>query len=613
MLLQLFRDYAARLDLPPPLYSERPVRYWIDLDADGGLQGMMVDTADADNPAQRHGVRRAVPTVARSSAIRPRLLADTAEWTLGYVQKTTGRAAQRHAAYVELLAACHEATGEPAVGAVLRFLESRPLDRLTPGDGFDASALIGFRVDGQAVVDLPSVRAFWAGHHGPGDGTADTLQCLVCAGERPAVRRQKEKIKGIPGGKFAGTALISANEEAFSSYGLKESLIAPVCGDCGERFTKGLNALLASEDAVRIRDMAFVAWTRGEREFRPFAPLTNPDDFGDELDAWAGLPPDATPGDFAAQLDVRSGRAPPPLDEDRQDQLYAVGLSVTNGRAAVRSWHTTTVGEAARNAARWYDRQKIVGECDGKPWTDARRLGLYELARATVRERGLPAGRKRVRGRSSALAGATMRELRNLPSTAARALIEGFLTGGPLPLGLLIRAVRRTQADREVRRSHAALIKMVLRSRHGESDGEDTLVSLDKEAASVAYHCGRLFAELENTQRRALPNVSATIVDRYFGKASTAPGSVFGPLVEGAQPHLSKLERDWPEAYHAIQRRLEEIMDRIAGEFPGVLAPEKQGEFVLGYYHQRASNRAEAAARSGGDGASGEEDVANES
>ena len=594
MLLQLLRDYAARLDLPPALYSERPVRYWIDLDAEGGLLGAMTDTADADNRAQRRGVRHVVPTVTRSSAIRPLLLADRADYTLGYVadpddDRQAGRVAQCHAAYVELLAACHEATGEPAVGAVLRFLESRPLDRLAPGDGFDASASIGFRVGGLAVVDLPSVRAFWAWRNGPGDEIADTLQCLVCAGERPAERRLKEKIKGIPGGQTAGTALISANEEAFSSYGLEESLIAPVCGDCGERFAKGLNALLASEDAVRIGDMAFVAWTRGERPFRAFALLTDPDDFGDELDAWAGLSPDATPGDFAAQLDVRSGRAPPPLDEDRQDQLHAAGLSAAGGRAAVRSWHTATVGEAARNAARWYDRQKIVGAYGEKPWTDARRLGLH------------------------ALAGATVRELRHLPSAVPRALIEGFLAGGPLPPDLLIRAVRRTQAGREVRRNHAALIKMVLRSRHGERDGEDTLVSLDKEAASVAYHCGRLFAELENTQRTALPNVNATIVDRYFGKASTAPGSVFGPLVEGAQPHLSKLERDRPGAYHAIQRRIEEIMDRIAGEFPGVLAPMEQGEFVLGYYHQRASNRAEAAARSGGDGASGEEEAANES
>ena len=594
MLLQLLRDYAERLDLPPPLYSERPVRYRIHLTAEGGLKGME-DTVDAGSRAQRRGVRRSVPTVARTSAIRPLLLADTAVYTLGYATGPDGGkqpvgVARRHAAYLELLAECHRRTEEPAVGAVLRFLESSPLKALTAAAGgdFDASASIDFSVGGGAVADLPSVRAFWAEHNGSGGEAADVLQCLVCARERPAERRLKEKIKRVPGGQGSGTALISANTEAFSSYGLDESLIAPVCGDCAERFTKGLNALLASEDAVGVGDMAFVAWTREEREFRAFGLLTKPGDFGDELDAWAALPPNATPQDFAAQFGVRSGKAPPPLDGNRQDQLHAVGLSAEQGRAAVRSWHTVTVGEAARNAARWYARQKIVGAYGEQPWTGARRLGLYELA------------------------GATVRELRGLPAAVPRALLEGFLTGGPLPDDLLIRAVRRAQADREVRRNHAALIKMVLRSQHGEHDGEDTLVSLNEESASTAYHCGRLFAELENAQRTALGRVNATIADRYFGKASTAPGSVFGPLIERAQPHLSKLDRDRPAAYHAIQRRIEEIADRISGEFPGVLAPREQGEFVLGYYHQRAANRAEAAARSNGE-APGKENAAQAS
>ena len=593
-MLPLLREYAARLDLPSALYAERPVRYWIDLTADDEPLGDgPQDTADAGNRAQRRGVRCRVPTVQRAFGTRPLLLADTAEYTFGYAgaepgEKAAKRAVQRHAAYLELLAACREATGEPAVGAVLRFLGSSPLERTALGEDFDASASIGFRVDGQFVVDLPSVRAFWADSQRTGaDSGGDGLQCLVCGETRPAERRLKEKIKGIPGGQSAGMALISANAAAFSSYGLEASLIAPVCGECGERFTKGINDLLASEDAVRVGDMAFVSWTREpEREINMLGLLRRPNDFDAQWDERDTPPPAATPRDFGSQFDVRSGKAPAPLDEGRQEQLYAVGLSAAGGRAAVRSWHAATVGEAVDNARRWYDRQKIVGAWGERPWTDARRLGLIQLA------------------------GATVRDLRDLPSTVPRALVEGFLAGGRLPEDLLIRAVRRTRAERGVRRNHAALIKLVLRSQPGEEE-EDTLVSLDRESANPAYNCGRLLAELENAQRAALgPNVNATIVDRYFGKASTVPQAVFGRLVEGAQPHLAKLKRDpkKPGAYHAIQRRLEEIMDGIAGEFPGVLTPRAQGEFVLGYYHQRASNRAEAAAaRADGNGATGDE------
>ena len=67
---------------------------------------------------------------------------------------------------------------------------------------------------------------------------------------------------------------------------------------------------------------------------------------------------------------------------------------------------------------------------------------------------------------------------------------------------------------------------------------------------------------LEEIQRAALPGVKATIVDRFFGTASTAPASVFGRLMRGGQPHLAKLERDRPGAYGALQRRLEEVLAR---------------------------------------------------
>jgi CRISPR-associated protein Csd1 len=105
---------------------------------------------------------------------------------------------------------------------------------------------------------------------------------------------------------------------------------------------------------------------------------------------------------------------------------------------------------------------------------------------------------------------------------------------------------------------------------------------------------------------------NATVVDRFFGAASSAPASVYGRLLRGAQPHLSKLKRDRPAASRAIERRLEEILAGLPA-FPRVLTLEEQGLFALGYYHQRAFDRAqarEAAARKERLAASaGEEDL----
>ena len=116
---------------------------------------------------------------------------------------------------------------------------------------------------------------------------------------------------------------------------------------------------------------------------------------------------------------------------------------------------------------------------------------------------------------------------------------------------------------------------------------------LDLNNDRPAYLCGRLLAELESAQRAANPGAKATIIDRFFGTACTAPATVFGTLLQGAQAHLSKLKRDRPGAYHAIQERIEDILAELQA-FPNTLSLEEQALFSLGYYHQRAHNRKSA-------------------
>src|SRR6266508_4405098 len=87
MLLQRLTEYADRLPgLPPPLYAETPIRYIIELDGAGRLLSPSpTDTADPTSPRTRRGTRRKAPEVQRSSAIRPLLLADKADYVLGHV------------------------------------------------------------------------------------------------------------------------------------------------------------------------------------------------------------------------------------------------------------------------------------------------------------------------------------------------------------------------------------------------------------------------------------------------------------------------------------------------------------------------------------------------
>ena len=194
-----------------------------------------------------------------------------------------------------------------------------------------------------------------------------------------------------------------------------------------------------------------------------------------------------------------------------------------------------------------------------------------------------------------ALVAATVRDVnKDLSPLTPRALLRAALAGAPLPPNLLSEAVRRNRAEQDVTRPRAALIKAVIQSRQGLLLEEDTMIQLDNDNLDPAYRCGRLLAVLESVQYQALGITAVT--DRFYGTASSAPASVFGRLLRGAQPHLAKLERDKRGAYFALQQRLEEVMAGLQG-FPKTLGMEDQGLFALGFYHQRAHDRAQARAR----------------
>lgn len=557
MFLQKLREYSYsdRLDMPPTLYSESPVRYIIELDGDGRLLNPQpTDTADPSSPRSKRGVRRLVPQVQRSAGIKPLLLADNSEYTfgLGREQSKPERVAACNAAYRGMAERCAERTGDAAVRAVLTFLDSDPVAQLDLDEGFDRGSTVTFRVDGEVVVERPAVQSFWAGINQADEGRQ--MQCLVCGEEKPVLDRLQGKIKGIPGGQTSGTSIISANADAFTSYGLEASLVAPTCGECGERFTKSLNSLLSSQDnSIRLGQSVFIFWTREDTGFNFRTVITDP-----------------TPEQVRDLLDsIRGGRRTAGLDAER---FYAASLSGSGGRAVVRDWLDTTVGEASRRVSEWFERQRIVDEWGREP----RPLGLY------------------------ALAGATVRDLKDVPTPTTRALLRTALTGALLPTDLLMQAVRRTRAQQTDHRSphkvtlgQAALIKLVMLSWQHESE-EGHMVQLNPEHSSPAYHCGRLLAVLEEVQRKAIPRLTTTVVDRFYGTASSAPASVFPRLLRGARPHLAKLERDSRAAHRSLESRLDEINGRLKDEFPRTLTLMEQGQFALGYYHQRAFDRAQA-------------------
>jgi len=183
------------------------------------------------------------------------------------------------------------------------------------------------------------------------------------------------------------------------------------------------------------------------------------------------------------------------------------------------------------------------------------------------------------------------------PPIAMHSLTRLALTGAPLPMEVLFLAVRRNRAEQDVSRERATLIKMVLVSQPDvPGRDEHTMSDLETTSTEPAYLCGRLLAVLDVIQSRAIGNPNATIVDKFYGSASSAPASVFGTLLHGAQAHMSKLHRDQPGMHYRLQETLESITEPLMA-FPKTLTLEQQALFALGFYHQRAADRRAAKER----------------
>ena len=544
-MLQRLREFAedGHIDLPPLLYSWRPVRYIIDLDYYGRpLAPAPVDTSESGGRWAHRGTLRLVPSLSRSKGIRPLLLADNAEYTLGIARagSRSDRVATMHAKYKELVERCAAQTGLASVRAVSRFLHIGGAGALTVGKDFNPGDSITFRVGGTFPVDEARVRSFWADE--PREPRRRELQCHLCAVVGPVPDRLRKKVKGIPGGKPAGTSIVSANAPAFESYGLKKSHVAPTCQDCGEKLTEALNHLLSDEKYhLTFPNGKVVLWTGEPTPFDWARILGSPDD-----------------GDTAAQMrDLESGHGGAAIDEV---PLYGAVLTASGGRAVLRDWMESTVGDVRANLGDWFSSQAMVRPQGG----ESRPLGIH------------------------ALTGAAGRNLGDTSMQITASLVRGALLGVQPPHALLYHAVRLNRVERKVTRPRAALIKLVLTTGAGGPLRSGAMTSLDPSCRSPGYLCGRLLYALGHAQLAAVRGMRSMFVYRYFCLASSAPAPVFRRLLSAAEPYLLKLKRRHGAVYQVIEAQLESIMGGLE-EIPVRLTLEEQGLFALGYYHQRVS------------------------
>jgi CRISPR-associated protein Csd1 len=561
MILRQLYDYYQRLAregrVVTPGFQEKEIPFVIVLDRKGGF----VDLDDTragegkNRRARRFVVPREVKRSGKNAWQSANLLWDNEGYVVGWSATDSEKARRQRATFQATLRERLGDVEDEGIRAVLRFLECDDVSAITRhplwADIAEKGGNLSFRLQGDLclVSDRPLIRERIAAvAAGAGDGSAQA--CLI-TGEVDVPKRLHASIKGVRGANTTGANIVSFNLPAFASFGKEQSRNAPVGRAAEFAYTTALNTLLGRDSKQRliIGDATAVFWAERRHEIEDvFADL-----FGEQ-------PRDAPFQDLrqvvALYRSPQSGVRP---ELEPHTRFFVLGLAPNAARLAVRFWQAGTVGEVMENLASHFDDLTVTAPPN---WPSV--LPLRTLLKGI----------------------AAQGDLENVAPNLAGDFVKAVLSGTAYPRTLLMAALRRVRAERDITYPRAALIKAVLarEARIRGHSAKEVGMSLDQQNTNVGYRLGRLFAALEKVQEEASPGINATIRDRFYGAASATPVAAFPHLMKLKNHHLAKLENRGRAVN--LERLIGEIVDGI-DEFPAHLSLQDQGRFAVGYYHQR--------------------------
>ena len=529
-------------------YAERVVRWVIDLDEKGNpVSPGLVDLAD---PAQKDllkGRQMRTPNAVRTSGDAAIVAVDKLDYLLGTPSSTEPKAREnarrRHQVAVDLHHRLAATITPSPLDAVDRFLTTTP--RLGVPDGAVAGDWAAFRVGGHYVHDHPKVQAAWAKEVLSRKTSGAAGRCLVCGTVGPLADTFPAQLplKSVPG-QQQQLALVSINKRSQGRDGTIGLANTPVCFSCANRSVAALTRLLHQQDShQRLGDDRVIAWwTTDKPRFDPFS-----------------LTPNTPAALNAALSSIHTYRRDHPhVDTAR---FHAVIAGANASRLVVHRWVDRTLDEVLTALEHWFEDTTVTSPRDGPRVFPVRLLAAATGRRDQQRYAGPAHG-------------------------AEPAITLAALEGGAPPVALVSVVCSRVRADGQLTDERAALLRVLLR-RHHLSPSEVTMPELNSEATSPAYLCGRLLAVADSLQHSAIPDLNTSVADKVLGRCSMAPGSILPRVLTGAQAHLKKLRTSGRgAAASAIADRLDTIAADLHA-FPPTLTLPEQGEFLLGFLHQR--------------------------
>lgn len=589
MILQRLNDLYYRLAqnpdpatglarVPPYGFTDENISYCLVLSKDGVLVDIqdVRDTSEKKPKARRLSVPRPEK---RTSGVKSNFLWDKTAYVLGIEgnkDKATAKetpwviAEKPHAAFRTLHLELLDGQDDAGLKALRRFVLDWTPERFAqaPFTADHVDANVVFKLDGEMgfIHESAAAQRLWLSllkpesHNEEGANNVPGM-CLV-TGEHAALSRLHPAIKGVYGGQSSGGSIVSFNAEAYESFGKEQGDNAPVSEQAAFAYTTALNYLLRRENGqcLSIGDTSTVFWAQADDARQEalavdvFSAMLNPpsEDDGENKQIRLSL-------EKIAQGRPFQDIAP---EVDPGTRFFVLGLAPNAARLSIRYWLDSNMGE--------------LGQCLSEHWADMQIMPLpWKADHPPSVWRCL-------------IETAPLRKTENIAPQLSGEWLRSILTGQRYPRRLLTQIVQRLRADGDINGLRAALIKAVLQRDHRKGFTKEAIpMSLEIEGSPLAYRLGCLFAVLEQAQRGALGDVNASIVDRYYGTASSVPYSVFPRLIAGCQNHLSKIRKDKPGFAVNIDKRLGEIVGALPASFPKQLTIEQQGQFAVGYYQQK--------------------------
>ncbi|ODS34044.1 MAG: CRISPR-associated protein (Cas Csd1) [Candidatus Scalindua rubra] len=614
-IIELGRRLETGKKLPPPGYyfygQSKPIKWIVHLCFDD-LNRLYIENTEID---------RARPFCGKTSGIDAHPCIDEAGYVFGIVKQKGGgtdkKAKDKHKKFLELLQkTCQsplvkDENLKSAIWIVCSKLRSKEIEKINNFNNILNKDWVSFVFDDGSFADKhlfehPEIQQFWLEElkertrQNTDAGKAKTGICSICG-------QYQQMAKKIPVGvkvykSNAPHPLHSYNKDAFVSYieGVhifEGKAHLGQCVICGDTIARTLNYLTGNELHYKIitqdrrdgklntdsaRNQFALFWLKEEQLLRIGETTINPSDLLKNVSILMSKPDSAdknAPPPDLIQLENMLNTPWSGRDASVNiagNEFYLLVLSPNKGRIAVRDWLNISLDKLQQNLKAFLDAQRIIDPY-GK---EKRCFGIPEILKEIEASNISKEPYKAV-------------EIGN-PNLSRQLLRTAYLDEQP-PSVLLEAAVMcmrnmKIFDEKKMTTQHVlmATLKMHITYR---KEGLKEMETLDPNRHIIGYLCGRLLSILEEAQLRpVLWKINTTLVDRFYGSASSAPASVFGTLVRRATTdHFPKI-RKRQLGYKALEELMESVQSEIdhAGGYPKTLSLEGQAEFSLGFYHQRA-------------------------